>query len=61
MPLPLAVAERPVPPIMSSVALNMASDESDAATLSPCMETPSVEPSENVYVTKPENGPLPDV
>jgi hypothetical protein len=59
VPVPLADSYWPVPPITPRVALNVASDESGAATVCPCIDVPSCEPSENVNVTKPENGPLP--
>ena len=43
------------------VAANLASAESGAAVVTPCMLSASVEPSLNVRVTNEKKGPLPSV
>src|SRR5262249_36542942 len=61
VPYPVVFMYCPVPPITPSVDANDASVPFGCAMVDPTMETPRVEPSANVNVITPENGPLPFV
>ena len=61
VPYPVVFTYWPVPPITPSVDANEASVPLGCAIVVPTIDTPIVDPSENVNVITPENGPLPFV